>query len=237
MAAKRAARAQQQAALYSALQNGAGLGDGGNTVAYLSTPHHYFGSLTRGRPRVATLATLSFRQTQHCSDKCLSLGLAGFGTPLSSIVSPAFGELTDEDPTGALNAGLPGGEPAQEELPIGDPGTVLEVKHLDEVLDLATGQWNVKPTPLAQTSPAKKTGKYDCFVFTVIRRFTPANGIGRGGKVTSYNVSKLIEIHSEELKQIGHKVIGQTQGVSWTTKPLRVSLPGCNLILLHSELT
>lgn len=114
-----------------------------------------------------------------------------------------------------------------EQLPTGDPGTVLQVKHLDEVLDLVTGQWTVRATPHAQTSSAKKAGKYDCFTFTVVRRFTPANGIGRGGKVTSYNVTKVIDIRSSELRDIGRKVIGQIQGVSWTAKPLRVSNRKC----------
>lgn len=146
---------------------------------------------------------------------------------MPSLVSPAVGELTDEDPTRSSDGGLQDGENTEEQLPTGEPGTVLEVKYLDEVVDLTTGQWDVKPTPISQASSAKKGGKYDCFTFTVIRRFTPVGGIGRGGKATSYNVTKLLEIHSEELRTIGSTVIGAIQGgVSWTAKPLRVSIKG-----------
>ena len=136
------------------------------------------------------------------------------------LLLPATGEATDEDPVGTVASGQ---EQTAEELPTGEPGTVLDVKHLDEVLDLITGKWTTKPTPVEEaTTSKKKSGKYDCFVFTVIRRFTPTNPVGRGGKAQSYNVTKLIGIQSAELRKIGSEVIGSA-GVSWHAKPLKVS--------------
>ncbi len=111
-----------------------------------------------------------------------------------------------------------------EEIVTGDPGSVLEVKHIDEIYDMFSGQWTVRPTPLSATEPHKdKSGKYDAYAFTVIRRFNPA-AMNADRKATAYNVVKLLEIHSEELKKVGKDVIGNVQGISWTTKPLRVSL-------------
>lgn len=150
-------------------------------------------------------------------------GVTSIPPMLRNLVSPATGELTEEDPTEDGGAAQQSAQ-AEEELPAGDPGTVLEVKHLDEVLDTITGQWVTKATPVGQTSSTRKSGKYDCFAFTVVRRFTPASAITRGGKASTYNVTKWIEIHSDELRRVGAKVIGHVQGgASWTTKPLRVS--------------
>ncbi|KAJ3558215.1 hypothetical protein NM688_g1055 [Phlebia brevispora] len=141
------------------------------------------------------------------------------------------GEITDLDPTSQ-----PPVDTEVEDPDIVDavPGTVLKVKHLDEVLDPLTGQWNLKPTPPSETNSTRKNGKYDAYAFTIIRKFTPvpsnqhaaAPVFGKqahprdGG---SYTMTKLLEIHSSGLKEVGTKVIGQIQGVSWTAKPLRVN--------------
>lgn len=95
-----------------------------------------------------------------------------------------------------MTAGIVNGEPAEFDLPAqeaesiaapededprlvnAEPGSILEVMHLDEVLDTATGQWNMKPTPASATTPPRKGSKYDAFAFTVIRRFTPTQSGG-----------------------------------------------------------
>jgi hypothetical protein len=100
---------------------------------------------------------------------------------------------------------------------------VLEVKYLDEILDSVTGQVVVRPTPL-DTTASKKRDKYDAYAFTVVRRFSPSGPIGRGGKADAYNVSKFLQIQSEDLKKAGAAVIGKVQGVSWTAKPCRVRI-------------
>ncbi|KAI0089637.1 P-loop containing nucleoside triphosphate hydrolase protein [Irpex rosettiformis] len=163
-------------------------------------------------------------QTPSVSVTLSSQAAALNPNPVTSLVLPSTGEATDEDPVGILSPQA-GQEEADEETPAGEPGTVLEVKHLDEVLNLSTGKWTVKPTPEGEAnSTKKKAGKYESFVFNVIRRFTPTNPIGRAGKSQSYNLAKLIEIHSTELRQIGHEAIGPIQGgVSWHAKPLRVT--------------
>ena len=152
--------------------------------------------------------------------------------PRYMTTSAANGEVVDLDPLAIQPA------PTEEEDPdiLGAaPGTVLKVKHLDEVLDLATGQWNMKPTPPSETVPPRKGGKYDAYAFTVIRKFTPTqmngqhNHSGQGflgrqpsQSPSSFTMTKLIEIHSIGLKEVGQEVIGQIPGVSWTAKPLRV---------------
>ena len=143
-----------------------------------------------------------------------------YGQPAGFVAPVPNGEFTDEDPL-APNP-LSGAQQAEEVVATGDPGSVLEVKYLDEVLDAMTGQWSVRPTPIDHTT-AKKRGKYDAYAFTVVRRFNPSGPIGRGGRAVSYNVSKALHIQSEELRKVGAEVIGKVQGVSWTAKPCRVS--------------
>lgn len=111
----------------------------------------------------------------------------------------------------------------EEVVATGERGSVLEVKHIDEIYDMFTGQWTVKPTPPeAVEAPRKEQGKYDAYAFTVVRKFNPTN-LNADRKATAYSVTKLIEIHSEELKEVGSEVIGHVQGISWTAKPLRVN--------------
>lgn len=133
------------------------------------------------------------------------------------------GEITYEDPNSTNGEGS-ATEAPEEEVATGDPGSVLEVKHLDEVLDGLTGKWSTKPTPKdSDASSHKKRGKYDAYAFTVVRRFTPGPPAMPGAQ-PSYSVSRWVDIHSPELTKVGASVIGHVQGVSWTTKPLRVSV-------------
>lgn len=139
--------------------------------------------------------------------------------PPTHTVMSVSGEATDEDPR---NGPATQDDVEEEPLPNGDPGTILQVKHLDEILDLTTGKWNVRPTP-ATVQSKQEENKYSCFAFTVVRRFLPSGNNGRNGQA-SYTVTKLIDIQSEHLRKIGGEVIGPTQsGVSWTAKPLRVN--------------
>ncbi|THH28748.1 hypothetical protein EUX98_g5449 [Antrodiella citrinella] len=136
-----------------------------------------------------------------------------------AMPAPA-GESIDYDPGEAK-----GDKDAQEEeeLATGSPGSVLEVKHLDEVYDMFTGQWSVKPTPAAAVAQSNKDGgKYDAYIFTVIRRFNPST-MSSDRKATSYTMTKVLEIHSEALKKVGKEILGNVQGISWTAKPLRVN--------------
>lgn len=138
--------------------------------------------------------------------------------PLVTMPAPA-GEIMEYDPKSDDEAK----EEKKESLASGEPGSVLEVKHIDEIYDMFSGQWTVRPTPPSATASSKdKSGKYDAYTFTVIRRFNPA-AVTADRRATSYSVVKLLEIHSEELKKVGNEVIGNVQGISWTAKPLRVS--------------
>ena len=148
----------------------------------------------------------------------MSPPLANTG-PVMAMPAPV-GEYVEYDPTANAGAGEEGRE---EELAIGEPGTVLEVKHLDEVYDIFTGQWSVKPTPASAVAPPPKdSGKYDAYIFTVIRRFNPST-MAPDRKATSYTMTKVLEIHSEALRNVGKEIVGNVQGISWTAKPLRVS--------------
>lgn len=160
-------------------------------------------------------------------DDIFYVGPPPFISPFSNgrIVTPVLsGELTDEDPLATGGGGMFSAEPEDDNIATGDPGSVLEVKRLDEVLEPMSGKWNVKPTPVGVDS-AKKIGKYDAYAFTVVRRFTPAGPIGRTtGSHMTYSVTKVLAIQSPELIKVGSTVIGQVHGVSWTAKPLRVSV-------------
>ncbi|KAI0786664.1 P-loop containing nucleoside triphosphate hydrolase protein [Abortiporus biennis] len=125
------------------------------------------------------------------------------------------GEVLEYDPTVAALTEEP------EQVATGESGSVLEVKHIDEVYDMFTGQWSSKPTPPEAVSQPHKSGKYDAYAFTIVRKFSPA-GMNADRKATSYNVTKVMEIHSSSLKSIGKEVIGNVQGISWTANPLRI---------------
>lgn len=107
-------------------------------------------------------------------------------------------------------------------MPSGDPGSVLEIKHLDEVVDVLTGSVTIKPTPVSADRTSNKRGKYDVYAFTIVRRFMPIGHARKMGKTSSYNVTRVLDIRSKELRDVGAQVIGRVQGVSWTAKPLRV---------------
>ncbi|CAL1706451.1 unnamed protein product [Somion occarium] len=150
--------------------------------------------------------------------------LHGEGSPQSILHALDAGSLAVPAPIGEVVNYDPKAEDGtkEEEIAKGDTGSVLEVKHIDEVYDMFTGQWSVKSTPpSAVQSSTKEGGKYDAYAFTVIRKFQPTT-MSRDNKATSYNVTKQLEIHSDHLKSIGQDVIGHVQGISWTAKPLRV---------------
>ncbi|TCD68283.1 hypothetical protein EIP91_011249 [Steccherinum ochraceum] len=164
-------------------------------------------------PYAASISLLSGRGPMFSGDMSPPLSNAG---PIMAMPAPA-GEYVEYDHTASH-----GMEP-EEDLAKGDPGSVLEVKHVDEIYDLFTGQWTIKPTPAeAVAQPTKEKGKYDAYIFTVIRRFNPSN-MGPDRKATSYTMTKVLEIHSEALREVGKEVIGNVQGISWTAKPLRVN--------------
>ncbi|KAI0075769.1 P-loop containing nucleoside triphosphate hydrolase protein [Panus rudis PR-1116 ss-1] len=142
----------------------------------------------------------------------------GHGLDSAAIAMPAPArELVNYDPKAQAQ------DAVEEEVAIGDAGSVLEVKHIDEIYDMLTGRWTVKPTPPdAVSAPSKEGGKYDAYAFTVVRKFQPTS-VNHDRKATAYNVTKLVEIHSEHLKNVGHAVIGNVQGISWNSKPLRIN--------------
>ena len=108
---------------------------------------------------------------------------------------------------------------AEDNVPDALPGTVLEVKHLHEVFDQMKHEYMIKPAPADSGNESKRDGsKYAAYAFTVIRRFVPTGQFG----AKTYNVTTFLEIHSAHLVEVGKEVIGQTQGLSWTAKPLRV---------------
>lgn len=142
------------------------------------------------------------------------------------FIAPVTGaELTDEDPFASAGGSMLDVPPEDDDVATGEPGSVLEVKHLDEVLEPLTGRWDVKPTPRGGDLNSKKRDKYDAYAFTVIRRFSPAGPVGgrANGMQMTYSVTKMLNIQSPELAKVGAEVIGHVQGVSWTAKPLRVS--------------
>lgn len=138
---------------------------------------------------------------------------------MSNVAVPVpTGEPVDFDPK--MQTEL---KPEEEHIAQGPPGSVLEIKHLDEVYDVLTGQWSTRVTPPSAVKAPPKEGKYDAYAFTVIRKFQPA-GVIRGTKPSSYNVITELEVHSEHLRRIGQEAVGHVQGVSWNAKPLRVRL-------------
>ena len=112
--------------------------------------------------------------------------------------------------------------PAQEEIPEGPPGSVLEIKYLHEVHDSFKNRWIIKPAPKSseEDKASKNDGsKYSVYAFTVIRKFN----YSQDGKANTFNVTTSFQINSPELVKVGQDVIGNMQGISWTAKPLRVS--------------
>lgn len=134
-------------------------------------------------------------------------------------VPTSQGETVEFDPSDPSAA-------EEDVVPDAPPGTVLEIKHLHEVFDQMKNEYIIKPAPADSGNETKRDGsKYAAYAFTVIRRFIPTGQFG----AKTYNVTTFLEVHSAHLVEVGKEVIGQTQGISWTAKPLRVR----PLILSH----
>ena len=135
-------------------------------------------------------------------------------------MSPGFampalaGEMIEMDASSELPQ-------AQEEVPEGPPGSVLEVKYLHEVHDVLKNQWSIRPAPpTTEDEKTKKNDgqKYNVYAFAVIRKFNHS----LDGRTNTFNVTTTLQINSPELIKVGQDVIGHVQGISWTAKPLRV---------------
>ena len=63
----------------------------------------------------------------------------------------------------------------------------------------------------------KEKDKHAVYAFTVNRRFQPTGDKG------VHIVTTSLDIKSEHLREVGKAVIGQVQGISWTSRPLKVS--------------
>lgn len=105
-------------------------------------------------------------------------------------------------------------DPAKEEEVPRD-GMRLDLRRIDEYYDRRKCAWVIRDTP----APKKKstTDKYAEFAFTLNRKITE---VGEG---IPPNIKTSFDIKSPYLKDVGMTVIGQVQGVSWTSKPLQVS--------------
>ncbi|EPS96936.1 hypothetical protein FOMPIDRAFT_130886 [Fomitopsis schrenkii] len=133
---------------------------------------------------------------------------------------PPIAVPTSEGETVEFDVNDPSPQATEDAVPDAPPGTVLEVKHLHEVFDQMKHEYIVKPAPPGSGQENKRDGsKYAAYAFTVIRRFIPTGQFG----ARTYNVTTFLEIHSAHLVEVGKEVIGQTQGISWTAKPLRVN--------------
>ncbi|KAI0634500.1 P-loop containing nucleoside triphosphate hydrolase protein [Trametes polyzona] len=126
------------------------------------------------------------------------------------------GDVIEFDPT------KEGKEPeAEETVPEGPPGSVLEIRYLHEIHDTFKNQWLLRPAPAPteEDKAAKQEGaKYTVFAFTVIRKFN----YSQDGKANTFNVTTSLQINSPELVKVGQEVLGHVQGISWTAKPLRI---------------
>lgn len=116
------------------------------------------------------------------------------------------------------------GEPAVAETEAGGtqqfqapPGSLLEVKRIDETYDMRNGVWSTRDS-VTPTSEKKDKDTYAAYVFTVNRRFQPTDNKGM------HIVTTVLDVKSEHLREVGKSVIGQVQGISWTSRPLKVSI-------------
>ena len=155
-------------------------------------------------------------------------GMINLGIPAGLIPndenSPGFavpaqaGETVEFDPAQEKDA------VAEDVVPEGPAGSVLEIKYLHEIHDVFKNQWTIRPAPPAtedgQTTK-NDSAKYNVYAFTIIRKFNHS----QDGKVNTFNVTTVLQINSPELVKVGQDVIGHVQGISWTAKPLRVRAP------------
>ncbi|TDL27684.1 P-loop containing nucleoside triphosphate hydrolase protein [Rickenella mellea] len=93
-------------------------------------------------------------------------------------------------------------------------GTLLEVKRVDEVYDRKLNEWKLKDSIVTSKKPKKDP--YAAYAFTVNRKFLPTPDS------TLHIIITTIDIKSAVLKKAGMEVVGQVQGISWTSKPLKV---------------
>ena len=111
---------------------------------------------------------------------------------------------------------LQGSTDASQEEPQGAPGSLLELKRIDEVYDQRSGEWTTRESITTHDSKKEKD-KYAAYAFTINRKFKPTNEKGM------HTVTTSLDIKSEHLREVGMTVIGQVQGISWTSRPLKVS--------------
>ena len=95
------------------------------------------------------------------------------------------------------------------------PGSLLEIKRVDEVYDRHRCEWIARDSIVPKVKRPSKD-PYGAYAFTVNRRFNPTPD------PTLHTITTTLDIKSEFLRKIGAEVIGQVQGVTWTTKPLKV---------------
>ncbi|KAH9835014.1 P-loop containing nucleoside triphosphate hydrolase protein [Rhodofomes roseus] len=164
------------------------------------------------RNRMKARAVLSnSMQTGSLFVSHTDMGVANY-PPIA--VPTSQGETVEFDPA------APTPQAVEDPIPDAPTGTVLEIKHLHEVFDQMKHEYIVKPAPAESANESKRDGsKYAAYAFTVIRRFIPTGQLG----AKTYNVTTFLEIHSAHLVEIGKEIVGQTQGISWTAKPLRVN--------------
>lgn len=105
---------------------------------------------------------------------------------------------------------------SDETQPQAPPGSLLEVKRIDETYDMRNGVWSTRDSAIP-TSAKKDKDTYAAYAFTVNRRFQPTDNKGM------HVVTTILDIKSEHLREAGKNVIGQVQGISWTSRPLKVS--------------
>ena len=100
-----------------------------------------------------------------------------------------------------------------------EEGTLLELKRVDEVYDRKISEWVVRDSS-SYKNKRKKAGadKYAPYAFLVHRKFNPTTD------PTLHIITTTIDVRSEWIRKVGVEVIGQVQGITWTAKPLRVSL-------------
>lgn len=132
-------------------------------------------------------------------------GVPSESIPVEETVYAEFDQSANESQAGEL------------QHPQAPPGSVLEVKRVDETYDALNGKWASRDR-IIETGVRDGKDTYAAYAFTVNRRFQPKDNKGM------HTVTTTLDIKSEHLREVGKTVIGQVQGISWTSKPLRVSL-------------
>lgn len=147
------------------------------------------------------LPYLDFRITHGMSFH----GVPSVTIPVGETVYAEFDHIVNESQAGEL------------QHPQAPPGSVLEVKRVDETYDQLNGKWSSRDR-IIETGVKNGKDAYAAYAFTVNRRFQPKDNKGM------HVVTTTLDIKSEHLREVGKSVIGQVQGISWTSKPLKVSL-------------